>query len=441
MKTIAFILNGKEVSCEVEEEELLINTLRERFNIKSVKEGCGIGECGACTVLVNDEPHYSCLTLSSKIDGHDVKTVEFLNQSGRLHPLQESFIKAGAVQCGYCTPGMLLSAYSLLLKKREPDIHSIREAISGNLCRCTGYQQIVEAVTEAAKGPVEAERTVKTPGSENKEGLYKARKEDVFKILEGQKQSRVIAGGTDILVKKRKGEFDGHLVDISGIEGLKGIREVDGRVIIGSAVTHTQINESPVIKAKAASLSIACGTVGSPQIRNMGTIGGNLVNASPAADSIPPLLIHDGVCILASRNGLRNIPLEDFIIAPYKTSIDSSEILESIEITGLDGYKEGYRKVAKRAALAIARLSVAWAIKETDTVFEDVRISIGSCTPMPFRPKDVEVFLKGKGKDDRVIKEAVGLIIQGIVEKSGMSKSDIYKLPVLEGLLMEILRG
>ena len=151
MKTIRFILNGKETSTEVEDNETLLEVLRERFGITSVKEGCGIGECGTCTVLVDDEPHYSCLTLASKADGHDIKTVEYLSSSGTLHPLQEAFMKSGAVQCGYCTPGMLLCAYSLLLKKANPDARDIKEAISGNLCRCTGYIQIEEAIKNAAE--------------------------------------------------------------------------------------------------------------------------------------------------------------------------------------------------------------------------------------------------------------------------------------------------
>ena len=149
MKKVNFILNGKSISVEVEDNETLLQALRERLDVKSVKEGCSIGECGACTVLIDNEPHYSCLTLASKASGHDVKTVEFLGDANLLHPLQEAFISYGAVQCGYCTPGMLLSAYSLILKKQNPTDSDIREAISGNLCRCTGYIQIVEAIRNA----------------------------------------------------------------------------------------------------------------------------------------------------------------------------------------------------------------------------------------------------------------------------------------------------
>jgi carbon-monoxide dehydrogenase small subunit len=150
MKTIDFTLNGKSIAMEIEDNETLLQVLRERLNVMSVKEGCSIGECGVCTVLIDNEPHYACLTLASKIGGHDVKTVEFLGDENLLHPLQEAFIEHGAVQCGYCTPGMLLSAYSLLLKGQNFTEAEIKEAISGNLCRCTGYTQIVEAIHNAA---------------------------------------------------------------------------------------------------------------------------------------------------------------------------------------------------------------------------------------------------------------------------------------------------
>ena len=150
MKTVSFNLNGRSVTAEVEDHELLLDMLRERFGLKSVKEACSIGECGACTVLIDDEPYYSCLTLATKVEGRDVKTVEYLGDTDKLHPLQESFIRHGAVQCGYCTPGMLLAAYSLLRKNRNPTEEQIREALSGNLCRCTGYNQIVEAIKDAA---------------------------------------------------------------------------------------------------------------------------------------------------------------------------------------------------------------------------------------------------------------------------------------------------
>lgn len=433
---ISFVLNGNKVECEIEKNERLLYTLREKFSIKSVKEGCAIGECGTCTVLIDNEPHYSCLTLSSKVNGHDVKTVEFLNSKNGLHPLQEAFIKEGAVQCGYCTPGMLLTAYSLLIKEKNPDINKIKEAISGNLCRCTGYKQIIDAIKAA-----HSDKNWDMIPKKQEIGVLKKKKEDILKALTENKGYKIIAGGTDLLVKERKEERKYNYIELSNIDDLNMIKEEGDSILIGATVTHTDLNKNEIINKKAKSLAIACGTIGSPQIRNMGTIGGNIVNASPAADSIPPLLIHDAVCVLESLGRIKEIPLSDFIVAPYKTSIEENELLSCIKITGLYGYEEGYEKVAKRASLAIARLSVAWAIKEKNGIFEDVRFSIGSCTPMPFRPKDMENFLKGKKREELVIKEAVSMVLKGIIEKSGMRPSYRYKLPVLDGLITKILRG
>lgn len=438
MKTITFTLNEKETGALIEDDETLVYTLRERLHITSLKEGCSIGECGTCTVLIDNEPHYSCLTLSSKVNGRDIKTVEYLSKSGKIHPLQEAFIKSGAVQCGYCTPGMLLSAYSLLLKNRKPDREEIKEAISGNLCRCTGYHQIVEAIKDAAD-------TIDTPTHEQQKksviSMERGKKEEVFTILTSTKEARVYAGGTDILVNKRKGEKFGPFIDITNIQEFSGISEFNGTIHIGATSTHSQLTENIIIREKALSLSLACSMIGTPQIRNMGTIGGNIVNASPAADAIPPLLIHDAICILESKKKVRREPLVTFIVAPYKTSIRGDEILTGFDIKGLEGYREGYRRVTKRATWAIARMSVAWAIQEDNGVFKDVRLAIGSCTPMPFRPKEAETFLRDKTKGYETIRVAVNMMIQEIRRISGERPSFVYKIPVLEGLLNAILRG
>ncbi len=409
-----------------------------------MKEGCGIGECGTCTVLIDDEPHYACLTLAAKVNGHDVKTVEFLGEAGALHPLQEAFIKYGAVQCGYCTPGMLLSAYSLLLKNREPDRETIKEAISGNLCRCTGYVQIEEAIEAASQRMRNADCGMRnSPSREaftpNAEFRIPHSKVDVLSVL-AREDARVIAGGTDLLVDLRKGEVKGPLVDVSDVEGLKGIELNGTQIRIGAAVTHAQISRDRAMEEGAKSLSLACGAVGSPQIRNMGTIGGNLVNASPAADSIPPLLIHDAVVNLESTNR-RQVSLADFIVAPYETVIERNELLTSVTLRALPGYREGYRRVTKRATWAIARLSVAWAVLEEDGLFKDVKLAIGSCTPMPFRPARVEEFLKGSKTEKAVVDQAIEMTLDEIKQITGIRPSFAYKIPVLKGILGSVLRG
>ena len=143
---IEFILNGKETEVEVPPHWTLLQLVREKFGLTGTKEGCGIGECGACTVLLDGMPVNACLVLAPKVEGRRVETVEGLGSRDSLHPLQKSFIDHGAIQCGFCTPGILMSSKALLEKNSNPSREEIKEAISGHLCRCTGYHQIIEAI-------------------------------------------------------------------------------------------------------------------------------------------------------------------------------------------------------------------------------------------------------------------------------------------------------
>ncbi len=150
MKVVRFTLNGDPVEVGVRDSETLVQTLRERFGLTGTKQGCDLGDCGACTVLFDGEPVLSCLVPAADAEGHTVLTIEGLSNGEVLHPLQKAFLDEGAVQCGYCTPGMVLTAKSLLDGNPEPTEHEIRHALSGNLCRCTGYSKIVGAVQRAA---------------------------------------------------------------------------------------------------------------------------------------------------------------------------------------------------------------------------------------------------------------------------------------------------
>jgi len=149
---VTFKVNGDNYHLYVDPQRTLIEVLREDLHLTGTKLGCGTGDCGACTVIVNGRSVISCLTLAVEMDGREIMTVEGLSPSGEdLHPIQKAFIEQGAIQCGYCTPGMELSAFTLLGKNPSPNEKEIRQGISGNLCRCTGYQKIVEAIAAAAK--------------------------------------------------------------------------------------------------------------------------------------------------------------------------------------------------------------------------------------------------------------------------------------------------
>lgn len=147
---ITLRVNGERWEGEIEPNLTLLRLLREKMGLVGTKAGCEIGECGACTVLLNGEPVQSCLVLAVEVDGSTVETVEGLAAGGKLHPLQEAFIEKGAVQCGFCTPGMLMASKALLARQPEPSRDEIKKALSGHLCRCTGYESIVAAVQQAA---------------------------------------------------------------------------------------------------------------------------------------------------------------------------------------------------------------------------------------------------------------------------------------------------
>ena len=151
MIIVAMNVNGNRVEVGVGDEETLLETLRQRLGLTGTKQGCDLGDCGSCTVLLDGQPVLSCLTLAANAHGHEITTIEGLAHGGELHPIQRAFHEAGAVQCGFCTPGMVLTAKALLDSHPHTDRDTIRTALSGNLCRCTGYVKIVNAVENAAR--------------------------------------------------------------------------------------------------------------------------------------------------------------------------------------------------------------------------------------------------------------------------------------------------
>jgi len=151
MIKVSFRVNNETVALQVRPYETLLETLRERLALTGAKEGCGMGACGACTVLVDGIPLRSCLVLTPEVEGTDITTIEGLGEKGKLHPLQEAFMEKGAVQCGFCTSGMIMTAKALLERNKKPTRKDIVRTMSSNVCRCTGYKKIIEAVEDAVK--------------------------------------------------------------------------------------------------------------------------------------------------------------------------------------------------------------------------------------------------------------------------------------------------
>ena len=262
-----------------------------------------------------------------------------------------------------------------------------------------------------------------------------------FLTLHGSETS-ILAGGTDLMILIRRGEFDGKfVVDVSRLDELRTVQKSNGVISVGSAVTYTEIINSDVVKEFAPVLAEAAGFVGSVQIRNAGTLGGNAANASPAADSIPPILVHNGRVIIQSASSERIAPLHDFIAGPYRTDLKPNELITGFLLEAKDGeYRYGFERIARRKALAIARINAAAVARlDSDCLVKDLRLSVGSITPQPTRMTAAENHLMGRRADNAAIHEAAEMVTQEMIRKSGIRPSTEYKKPAVEGLVMKTL--
>ncbi len=266
---------------------------------------------------------------------------------------------------------------------------------------------------------------------------------EALEILEDYgERACVIAGGTDLMIAIRAGELRAELVvDISRIPELRVIREVGNQICVGPLVTHGELASSGMIKKGASVLGRAANSVGSPQIRNMGTIGGNIVNASPAADTIPALVVLGAQVVLKRRGGERNLPITDFFLGPYKTKIGPQELLTEITFAKLDdGWKSSFIKLARRKALAISRINIAVVAKMDEMRAKEVRVSVGSSTPTPCRMEKAEAVLRGAVPSAPVIDEASRIVAEEMVARSGVRPSTEYKRPAVQGLVKKALQ-
>lgn len=271
--------------------------------------------------------------------------------------------------------------------------------------------------------------------------------EEALQLIENVgEEIRTIAGGTDLAVELRsESNEEGKalkVMDISRIKGLKGI-DMDGEIIrIGALTTHTEIEESSIILKYAPVLAKACSQVGGPQIRNRGTLGGNIVNASPAADSVPALVALNAILLLKNSTGTREVSISDFIAGPYMTVIAADELLISISFRRMQVDTEYvFVKVGRRKALSISRMNLAlMGHKDEEGKVDDIRFAAGSVMPKPRRIREIEEIFLGKVPNEDLFLQAQAIIQDVMVKESGIRKSTTYKKPVIGELTYSALR-
>lgn len=429
-------INGEPQILEFDPSLRLLDVLREQLRLTGTKEGCGKGECGACTVLLDGRTVDSCLVMGYQADGSDIWTVEGLPhlwarqtmsplEEVSLHPVQRAFVECGSSQCGICIPGMVVASTDLLMRNPNPSLEAVQQGLAGNLCRCTGYIKIFDAVKKAAHEmsrstqgrPLKMPSTSLPPSRQNMRlkgsgtGLATRLREALTILSKNARDGkRQLAGGTDALVRAKDGiGAPEAMFDIFKIKELHGIREVPsrtrgvGEIWIGAATTFTEILESGLLKKFAPALIEACAVIGGPQIRNRGTIGGNFANASPAADSVPALMSLGAIVEIASLRKKRAVSADRFFLGPGKTVLRPDELITGVRFPKRVKATGCYLRLGQRRAQAISKVDIALTAVlksgvrknggETDSPFSYLGICYGSVAPKIFRAVRTEEIL------------------------------------------------
>jgi len=250
-----------------------------------------------------------------------------------------------------------------------------------------------------------------------------------------------LAGGTDVMVDLRSGKLETpYLLDISCLPDLQGIAVSEEGLSIGAGVTISEIYASPLVAEHAPSLIKSCAFFGSPQIRNVATMGGNVGNASPSADTAPSLLVHRARAILASESGKRTVAVEDLFVGPYRSGIRPHELLLRFILEPAGRRLSDFQKIGRRKSLAISRMSMAvLADREKDGSFASIRLALGSGTPTPMRMGRVASFLAGKHPDPQTLEAGARLMAAEMIRVTGIRPSTIYKEKAVQGLFLRML--
>lgn len=441
--SIQFILDDQIVTIDFVRQGLLptltvLNYLRSLTSHKGVKEGCAEGDCGACTVVIAElnkdnqliyKAYNSCLIFLPMLHGKQLITVENLaikkGQEIQLHPVQKAMVELNGSQCGYCTPGIVMSIFALYKNYKNPGKEIIEDALTGNLCRCTGYQPILNAAAESCQqGNIDQffkkeEETIELLSKiENKSisivtGDQKYFKptvlKDLFDLIEKYPDASIINGSSDIALKQTKQfEFLEEIIDISGIEELKKFNETEKDIIIGSGLSLESIKEK--ISNQLPAFTNMLNVFASKQIREVATLGGNIGTASPIGDTIPLLIAYEAQLKLTNRSSERQISIEGFIKGYRKTDLQKGEIIHSIIIPRSSKEIIQFYKVSKRKDLDISTVSAGFRLELSNNMVTDICLAFGGMAEMPKRAKSTELYLLNKDWSIENIEEATKIL-------------------------------
>lgn len=457
---IRFFLNGRSRRVrDVAPHTTVLDWLRLE-GLTAAKEGCAEGDCGACSILLgspevsggslNWRVVTSCIMMLPQLDGLAVVTAEGLGalvgSEDTLHPAQRLLAESHGTQCGYCSPGFAV-ALAALSRKKERDDATIKDMIAGNLCRCTGYRPIldaaralpfIEASPEEAATATDLIADCVEPLDYRADGrrfVAPNSLDSALAVLEDHPDAWLLAGGTDLGLRLTKQhEEPACVLSLARVSELNDISRSESETVIGAAVSYTDALDA--ISVLAPSFGDMIRRIGAEQIRAMGTIGGNIGNASPIGDTLPPLIALDATLETASRQGRRTIPLDSFITGYRQTVLVDGEIIVAVRILKPPPERLiRVYKVARRVDQDISAASAAFALDVAGGKVKRARIAFGGVADRPLRAHAVEDALTGRDWTLETARGAASAVLQSISPMDDARGSAVYRNTVCVNML------
>jgi xanthine dehydrogenase small subunit len=462
---IHFLLNAQPVSLDDVAPSLsVLQYLREHRALMGTKEGCAAGDCGACTVVVGEldgeQIHYqtinACITPVGKLHGKQLLTVEHLVRDAELHPVQRAMVDCHGSQCGFCTPGVVMSLFSWWHAAKTGqggnDRHSIEAALSGNLCRCTGYQPIFRAAEQSLAAELNVENQAVCAALANlptqicgdishgqTHFFAPTSSAELARLLSNWPQAQLVAGATDLgLEFTQQLKTPQVLIDTGRVTELLEVRETADALFLGGAVTYSRAQ--PLLEVCFPAFAQLLERLGSLQIRNRGTFGGNVANASPIGDTPPVLLALDAQLHLRGLFGTRTLPIAQFFTGYRTTALRPGEFIETLELPkpGPGEVLKVY-KISKRFDDDISAVCLALWLKLEDGLVADVRIGCGGMAATAARALHTERALRGHPFDETSVEAAKASLARDFTPLDDVRASAAYRLAVAGNLLTRAL--
>jgi xanthine dehydrogenase small subunit len=465
MRTAAHFLLGQETRDlrDVSPTLTVLEYLRTVEKLRGTKEGCAEGDCGACTVVLGEtnghDMHYravnACIMFTPALDGKQLLTVEHLScANGAAHPVQRAMIDQHASQCGFCTPGFVMSLFALHHAPTQADRTAVNDALAGNLCRCTGYRPIVDAALSISHGHAEdafalasgeTSARLQALDTEAMLELHHAGQSwiaprtvaELAEVLLLHPDATLLAGGTDVglWVTKQHRVLE-TIVTLDAVRDMTAIEEVGGTLRIGAAALYEDVLGP--LESHYPDFGILLRRLGSRQIRNRGTFGGNIGNGSPIGDTPPVLIALDATLVLRRGDVERTLPIAEFFLGYRRTALAPGEFIARIDVPlpRADGQFRCY-KVAKRFDQDISAVCGAFNLELADGRVRDIRIGFGGMAATPVRVVAVEQALTGQAWTEANVRAAMNLLDATLTPISDMRSSADYRRMVARNLLFK----